>query len=377
MSNPSSPVRPEDRGFAPRRPWAALIAVATVVVIFAALFAWRTWRNAGSVPPERPPVAVAAMVVAPMAMPVSLKAVGSLSAVREVLLSPETAGRVVAIGFEAGAKVEAGAKLVQLYDAPERADRAAALARANLARTQLERATTLVPTGAESRAMLDQRSAERDQALAEVQQLDARIDQKQIRAPFAGTLGIRLINLGQYLNPGDAIATLSDSSELFVNFSVPQQHLPQLREGGTVRVTTDAFPGRTFTARVNAVESRVSRDTRNIAVQALLSNPDGALRPGMHVAAELELPPEENVLVVPPTAIQATAMGDSVIVVRGPEAKTRGQADHVRVEVGRRSGEKVIVTRGLEVGDVVVTEGQLRVPPGAQVQVTQLQPGEE
>ncbi|MFA5629960.1 MAG: efflux RND transporter periplasmic adaptor subunit [Porticoccaceae bacterium] len=317
------------------------------------------------------------MVVAPMAMPVSLKAVGSLSAVREVLLSPETAGRVVAIGFEAGAKVEAGAKLVQLYDAPERADRAAALARANLARTQLERATTLVPTGAESRAMLDQRSAERDQALAEVQQLDARIDQKQIRAPFAGTLGIRLINLGQYLNPGDAIATLSDSSELFVNFSVPQQHLPQLREGGTVRVTTDAFPGRTFTARVNAVESRVSRDTRNIAVQALLSNPDGALRPGMHVAAELELPPEENVLVVPPTAIQATAMGDSVIVVRGPEAKTRGQADHVRVEVGRRSGEKVIVTRGLEVGDVVVTEGQLRVPPGAQVQVTQLQPGEE
>lgn len=355
----------------------AVIAAVVVVAVFAALFGWRAWRNAGSAPIERPPVAVSAMVVTPTDMPVFLQAVGSLSAVREVLLSPETSGRVVALDFEAGAKAEAGTALVQLYDAPERADRAAAIARANLATAQLKRSASLVPNGAESQAVLDQRTAERDQALAEVQQLDARIEQKQIRAPFTGTLGIRQVNLGQYLNPGDAIATLSDTSELFVNFNVPQQQLQQLSVGSTVVVTVDAWPGRRFSAMVNAIESRVNRDTRNIAVQAQLPNPDGALRPGMYVNAGLELPAETNALVVPSTAIQTTAAGDNVVVVRGPEAKRQGQADYVRVEVGRRTGDKVIVTRGLEEGDVVVTEGQLRVQPGAQVQVVQLQPSGE
>ena len=349
-----------------------VIVLVVAVLIFAGLFGWRTLKQAASGSAGRPPVAVSAMRLVATDVPAVIQAVGSLRAVREVVLSPETAGRVVEIGFEAGQVVAAGSLLVQLYDAPEQADRAAAMARADLANAQLARVKKLIQTGAESRETLDEREAERNQALANVEQLDARITQKQIRAPFSGQLGIRLIDLGEYLEPGSAIATLTDSSHLFVDFSVPQQQLRWLRPGATVRVTTDAWPGREFTASVATVEPRVDPDTRNIAVRALLANPDNSLRPGMFVAAELVLPPEKDRLVVPSTAIQTTAAGDNVVVIRGPEASVGGQAEYVRVTVSRRLGDTAVVSEGLQAGDVIITEGQLKVSPGAQVQVTLL-----
>lgn len=212
----------------------ALIVLAAVVVIFVLLFVWRSWLNATPPPAAPPPTAVVATVVQPTEVPAALEAVGSLRAVREVTLAPEIAGRVTAIGFDGGERVGAGAMLVRLYDGPERADRAAAVARAEFARLQLARARELVPTGAESREMLQQRQAEYDQARAAVQQLDARLVQKRITAPFAGSIGVRRINRGQYLNPGDEIATLTDLSRLYADFSVPQQDLAKLRVGGEV-----------------------------------------------------------------------------------------------------------------------------------------------
>ena len=373
MNNPSLPLKPHSRDSKLRKLLIPGLALLLTLLIFAALFGWRAWRHAGSGPQPWPPVAVAAMQLVPTDVPASIQSVGSLRAVREVSLAPETAGRVVSIGFKAGQMVTAGSLLVQLYDAPERADRAAAKARANLAKAQLARSKTLISTGAEARELLDQRVAERDQALAAVQQLDARIEQKQIRAPFAGEIGIRRIDLGQYLNPGDTIASLTDTSRLYVDFSVPQQQLRWLKAGSSVRVTSDAWPQREFSATVDAIEPRISADTRNIAVRALLPNSDNALRPGMFVNAELELPAEPNRLVVPTTAIQTTAAGDNVLVIRGPDAKTKGQVEYVRVTIGRRLGDRVVVSEGLQAGDVVITEGQLRVPPGAQVQVAQLQ----
>lgn len=353
------------------------VAIAVVVAVFAVLFGWKLWRHAGSAPAARPPAAVAATQLTPTNVPASLQAVGSLRAVRDVLLSPETAGRVVNIGFEAGQTVKAGSLLVQLNDNPERADRAAALARARLAEAQLARSKALIGSGAISREALDERTAEHDQAVAVVRQLDARIEQKQIRAPFTGQLGIRQIDLGQNLQSGDAIATLTDTSRLFVDFSVPQQQLRLLQTGGVVRVTSDAWPGRAFAATIDTIEPRISQDTRNISVRAVLPNPDNALRPGMFVNAELELPAESNQLVIPTTAIQTTALGDSVLVIRGPEARTQGQAEYVRVTIGRRLGDRVVVSEGLRAGDVIVTEGQLKVPPGAPVKVAQLLPAQE
>ena len=175
----------------------------------------------------------------------------------------------------------------RLYDAPERADRAAAAARANFARIQLARSSELAPTGAEPREILEQRRAELAQAGAAVSQLDARIAQKRIRAPFAGSIGIRRVNLGQYLNPGDTVATLTDLDQLYVDFNLPQQELGRLSVGQTVRVTSDSWPGRSFTARVNAIEPRIGEDTRNVVVQAVLANPGHVLRPGMYVTCLL------------------------------------------------------------------------------------------
>lgn len=348
----------------------AAMALGLIAFLFLLLFFWRGWRNAPPAEAAAPPTAVAAMVVQPRAVPAAIEAVGSLRAVQEVMLAPEVAGRVTAIRFRPGAHVGAGTPLVQLYDGPERADRAAALARAELARLQLGRTRELVPTGAESQSLLDQRRAEYAEAMAAVRQLDARIAQKRIAAPFAGQIGVRKVNKGQYLNPGDAVASLTALDRLYADFTVPQQQLSHLRVGGAVRLTSDAWPGREFSARVTTIEPRIGEDSRNVLVQALVHNRDRALRPGMYVQAALQLPPEEDALLVPATAIQTSASGDSVTVVRGPQARREGKAEIVAVTTGRRIGDKVIVTKGLKPGDVLVTEGQIRVQPGASVRVT-------
>lgn len=352
-----------------------VIAALAVMLLFGALYAWRAARTAAPAQAAPPPTAVAAALVVPTDLPAALEAVGTLRAVREVDLSPEVAGRVVAIRFVAGAQVGAGALLVQLYDAPERADRQAAQAKASFAGVQVARSQELAPSGAEPRELLEQRRAERAQAVAEVAQYDARIAQKQVRAPFAGEIGIRKVNLGQYLNPGDVIATLTALDQLYVDFAVPQQELARLKVGAPVRLAADAWPGRVFTARVNAIEPRIGEDTRNVTVQAIIANPDRALRPGMYVNAALDLPAQQGALVVPTTAIQTSASGDSVTVIRGADARKGGKAEIVPVATGRRVGDRVVVTRGLKPGDVVVTEGQIRVQPGAEVRVTRLVAG--
>ena len=345
-----------------------LIVLLVIAVLFAGLFGWRKARTAAPPQGAPPPTLVSAITVQPQSVPVWLESVGALQAVHQVTLAPEVAGRIVAIRFEGGAQVAKGAVLIQLDDRPERADRAAAAAHADFTRVQLERSKRLMPTGFEPRQTADQRRAEHDQAVAAVAQLDARIAQKQVRAPFAGELGLRQVNPGQYLNPGDPIATLTALDKLFVNFTVPQQEFGKLKVGGPVQVTADAFPGRVFQASVNAIEPLVGTDTRNVSVQAVMPNPGRVLRPGMYVTARLVLPPEPAALVVPTTAIQTSASGDSVVLVR------EGKAAPVPVRTGRRLGDKVVIASGVKPGDVVVTDGQLRVQPGAPVKV-QMQAG--
>lgn len=340
------------------------IAVVVLVLVFGSVFLWRGLRlAASSVSYAPPPVEVSAITVRAETLPQALTTTASFQAVREVMLAPEVPGRVAAIRFEAGQEVSEGAVLVQLVDGPERADRAAAVSRLKFAQIQYDRSKELASTGAEPRQLFQQREAELLQAQAAIQQIDARLAQKTVKAPFPGRIGIRRVNPGQYLNAGDPVATLTALDRLYVNFTVPQQALSKLRIGGEVVVRTDAAAGRTFTARINAIEPVVGTETRNLSVQAVMLNPGRALRPGIYATVDIEQPARAGAILAPTTAVQTSASGDSLFVVKD------GKAALVPVTVGQEVGDRTVIDSGLKAGDVVVTTGQLRLQPGVPVTV--------
>lgn len=347
------------------------LAVVALAAVFGSFVLWRHARDVPTreAPPPAPPLTVAATVARTGMESVTLDAIGTLAAVRQVTLAPEVAGRVTGIDFEPGTAVAEGARLVQLYDAPERARLASLQARAAYAKTQLQRSQTLVPMGAESRRALDEHRFDFAATTADARQVQAVITQKSVRAPFSGEIGLRRVNVGQYVNAGDPIATLTDLDTLHVNFALPQKHLGQLRPGSRVRVATDAFPGRLFDARVTALEPHVDERTRNVSVQATLSNPNHLLRPGMYAQVRLELPPRHDVLTVPDTAVQTSQDGETVAVVEHADRNGVGTVAIRRIETGARRDDRVAVLDGLRPGEVIVTSGQLRVAPGMRVKI--------
>jgi multidrug efflux system membrane fusion protein len=348
---------------------AVAITSVAMALLIAGLVGWRASRPA---PPAWAggPIDVVATTLKMDSASVRLEALGELRAARQVTLPAEVPGRVAAIAFESGRRVEAGTVLVQLDDAIEQADLSAAKANAAFARQQLARATELAKTGAMSQEILQQRQAEHEQTKAQVEQLEARIRQKRIRAPFSGELGLRRIDPGQYLNAGESTVTLTDLDKLYVNFDVPQQQLGRVRVGQRVDVNVGQDIG-TVRATVNAIEPQVGRDTRNATVQAELPNVDRKLRPGMYAAVAVEMPDESNVLLLPATAIMTSPSGDAVVLVRDLSAEKNGKAEFTPVTVGRRIGDRVIITKGLKPGDVVVTEGQVRIQPGGVLHVVE------
>ncbi|MFK3978686.1 efflux RND transporter periplasmic adaptor subunit [Shewanella vesiculosa] len=346
-----------------------VISVILIVFIFFLLFQWRVSRNSHPPMLAAHPISVAAIKIQSHSLSDEIEAIGSLQAVQEVLLSPDTAGRITHIYFEAGQEVEQGSLLLELFDAPEQADLAAAHAKEHFAQLQFKRSQDLATSGAESQELFEHRQAEVEQAVAEVQQIKARIKQKAIQAPFAGQIGIRRVDPGQYLNAGDGIATLTQLDQLFVNFTLPQQDLSKLTDNVLVEVTVDAVPGKVFSAQITTIEPRVNEDTRNIKVQALLPNADRILKSGMYVTVRLVLPAVSDVIALPLTAIQTSASGDSVILVQDVDGQGIGKIVAVPVKSGRQIGENVVVLQGVKSGDIVVTAGQNRLPPGAVVQV--------
>ncbi|MEQ9947337.1 efflux RND transporter periplasmic adaptor subunit [Pectobacterium aroidearum] len=365
MSEPSpgSPAR-KPSGFN-----AIVIAGVVVTLIATSLWYWRSARQSQGGWAGGGPIDVVATTLHAQAAPVSLEGLGELRAVRQVMLSAEVAGRVATISFEPGQRVKAGTVLVQLDDATEQADLAAAKASAGFALAQFNRASELARTGAASREMLQQRQAERDQTAAQVQQLEARIRQKRIRAPFDGELGLRRIDLGQYLNPGDVAVTLTDPNQLYANFDIPQQELARVKVGQTVQVRIDTAGVAPVQATISAIEPQVGRDTRNASIQAEVDNQGRTLQPGMYATVDVMLPAEPDALTLPVSAVMTSASGDAAAVVRGLTPEKTGKAEIVPIAVGRRIGDTVVIASGLKAGDVVITEGQLRVRPGADLRV--------
>jgi multidrug efflux system membrane fusion protein len=262
---------------------------------------------------------------------------------------------------------------VQLYDAPDQGDLANFKAQATVAELSLDRAKQLAARQFGPQATVDQAQATYDQAQAGIAKTQAIISQKQVKAPFDGELGVRHVEVGQFLSAGTMIVTLTDLSELFANFTVTEKQSAQLKVGQLVRVTVDAYPGRNFEGKITTVEPQISTDTRNIQVQATIANPDRILKPGMFATTTVVLPDKPPVITVPETAVDYTLYGDSVFLITektSDDGKTSLSAVRTFVQTGNRVGGRAEILKGLKAGDRVVAVGQLKLQSGAAVAIS-------
>lgn len=296
-------------------------------------------------------------------------AVGSVAAVQGVTMTAEAPGKVVRIDFDSGDRVEAGAALAQLDVSEETARLRALEAGENLARVNLRRIESLVAQRSTAKAEYDAALAEHRQILAQMDALKAFIAKKTIRAPFGGTLGIRRINLGQNLGDSDVIVTLQRLDRVHVEFALPQQQVGAVLSGATVRVATDALPGRILEGRLSAVEPQADSATRTVRMQAELDNPGQVLRPGMFVNVSVVLPQRREVTLIPATAVLYAAYSDSVFVVEPAQAGEGLALKQQFVTLGERRGDFVAVERGLEPGRTVVSTGVFKYRNGQSVVV--------
>jgi membrane fusion protein (multidrug efflux system) len=323
------------------------------------------FKAMGAVPMVMPPTTVTAAPVAPQKWENLLSATGSLVPVQGVTVSAEVPGKVVKIEFEAGAVVKGGDLLVQLDTSTEDAQLRAAEATAALAVANLQRARELRETKTNSPAELDAAEAQAKQAAAQADMLRAVIAKKTIRAPFAGRLGLRAVNLGQILKEGDAITALQTLDPIYVNFSLPQQRLAQVKAGTKVRMVTDAAPGEIFEGTVNALNAEIDTATRNVRVQATIQNRGEKLRAGMFANVEVVLPTQSDVLAIPATAVSYSPYGDSVFVIDEKKDEKTGKVQQVLrqqfVRLGATRGDFVDVTEGLKAGEQVVTSGVFKL----------------
>jgi membrane fusion protein, multidrug efflux system len=328
---------------------------------------------------QPPPEAVTTIVAAAEPWPDTLPVIGTTAAVQGVTVAADLPGLVGRISFESGRAVREGDVLVQLDTRQEQAQLAAAEAQRELARLNFERMQALVVDGAISKADFDQAAAEQKSTEARVGEIKASIARKTIRAPFSGILGIRQVNLGQYLSGGDPVVPLQALHPIYVNFGVPQQETARVRVGGSVRIVADELSGASFTGRVTAVDSVINQATRNVQVQATVPNPDGKLKPGMFVQTSIATGSTRSLVSLPASAIGYAPFGDSVYVLgdlKGPDGRTYRGVTQKFVKIGPTRGDRVAVLSGVNAGDEVVTSGVFKLRNGAAVNVNnRVQPG--
>ncbi len=328
---------------------------------------------------QPPPEAVTTIVAGRASWPEGLSAIGTAVAIQGVTVSADLPGIVSHIAFESGARVQKGALLVELDARQEQAQLTAAVAQLDLARLNLDRTHGLRAQGIIAQAEDDRVVAEHKQAEARVGEIRATLDRKTIRAPFSGILGIRQINLGQYLQAGDPVVPLQAINPIYVNFTVTQQDVPKLRVGGDLQVAIEGVPGPGIEGRVTAVDSIVDAATRNVQVQATLPNPEGRLRPGMFVKTHISLGTPTQVIALPASAINYAPYGDSVFVVadlKGPKGESYRGVRQQFVKLGASRGDQVAVLSGVEAGEAVVTSGAFKLRNGAAIRVNNdIQPG--
>jgi len=328
---------------------------------------------------QPPPEAVTSVVVQKEQWAATTAVIGTMEAVHGVMVSADLPGSVARIAFESGQAVREGDILVELDTREEHAQLASLEAQRDLAKINYGRMQQLAKDGVISRMEYDQATAQQKQTEANVGEIRATIERKTIRAPFSGILGLRKVNLGQYLPAGSAVVQLQSLNPIYVDFGLPQQALGQVRVGRDLRVTSEDLVGKVFTGKVTALDSVVDQSTRNVQMQATLSNNEGKLRPGMFVQVEVTQGTNRSVITLPASAVSFAPYGDSVFVItelKDPKGQTYRGVRQQFVKVDGSRGDQVAVVSGLNPGDEVVTSGVFKLRNGAAVQVNnKVQPG--
>jgi membrane fusion protein (multidrug efflux system) len=308
-----------------------------------------------------------------------LPAIGTFRALQGVEVAPQVGGIVREIRFESSQDVRQGAPLVQIDDSTEQADLKSNLAALKNADVSLDRQRTLITGGNTPQANVDAAIATRDQAAAAAERTRSIIAQKAVAAPFAGRLGIRRIDVGQYVSPGMALVTLQQLDPIYVDFSLPEQNVADLKPGQTIESTVDAYPGTTFTGTIKFVDARVNADTRNVLVRGEIANREKKLLPGMFANVNVLAGAPKDVVTLPRTAITYSLYGDSVYVL-APAPQKAGEAQAAAsdqlyaierrfVRPGDAREDKVAISEGIKPGELVISQGQIKLQPNARVRV--------
>jgi len=329
---------------------------------------------------QPPPEAVTSVVAKSEQWPATMSVIGTMEAVQGVIVSADLPGTVAKIAFDSGQTVKKGDVIVELDTRQERAQLSAFEAQRDLAKINYGRYEQLVKEGVISKADYDQATAQQRSTEANVAEIKATIERKTIRAPFSGVLGIRKVNLGQYLAAGNPIVPLQALNPIYVNFGVPQQAANQVQVGRNLHVSSQDLAGMTFTGRVSALDSIVDETTRNLQVQATLPNPQSKLKPGMFVQVELGYGKSREAVTLPASAIAYAPYGDSVFIItdlKDPKGQTYRGVRQQFVKVDGSRGDQVAVVSGVNPGDEVVTSGVFKLRNGAAVKVNnKVQPGD-
>ncbi|WP_347901733.1 efflux RND transporter periplasmic adaptor subunit [Pseudomonas purpurea] len=364
-----------------RRMLIMLGVVLLIILMLGGYKAFSIYKMVQTFAVPKPPISVAVATATERPWQARLPTVGTLKALQGVNLSLEIAGTVKDVQFESGQKVTAGQPIVQLDSAVESALLETAQADLGLAQLDYGRGSQLVGSQAISKGEFDRLTAQLAKNKATVNQLKAALAKKHIVAPFSGTIGIRQVDVGDFLPSGTVIATLQDLSSLYVDFYVPEQAVPKIALGQGVHVSVSAYPSLDFPGTISAINPKVENSTRNVLVRATLANPDGKLLPGMFADLQVLLPNPQPKIVVPESAITYTLYGNSLYVVAEKKAADgsvekddKGQpilvAERRFIETGERREGLVLITKGLQNGEQVVSGGQIKLDNGAHIAIS-------
>jgi membrane fusion protein, multidrug efflux system len=354
-----------------------LIAIAGFIVVVLSLGAVKVAqiKEMSSVSHVPPATAVTTIEAASIAWHPALQAIGTLAPVQGVTISADAEGTIIKIMVESGTTVKAGDPLVEIDTSVEVAQLNAAEARAELAKINIERAKELLNNKTLAKSEFDTIEASSKQSLADVAALKAQIDKKLVRAPFDGRIGIRLVNVGQYISKGRALMPLQKLDPIYANFNVPQRQLSEMTIGQKIGVTIDAYQGKVFEGTISAINSEVDASTRNVSIQGTLSNPEELLRAGMFAQVEVQLPEVAPKIVLPSTSVAYAAYGNSVFVVEKMKNAKGDEYLGVRqqpVKLGDTRGDLVAIEEGVKPGEQVVTSGVFKLRNAAPVQVNNI-----